>query len=498
MGVQSANLRDRLKLLLTKTESVEGEVELFFQYCNREPLGLAWCRAVKRGIHSPTDSKEQILAERGLVRKILKLLNGVLVPQIDNFTSPQRTPWGGTEILQQYKKLHGIHTEDIIGESWEISGHLSFPNTFKIKYGGKELQISIHLLEEWANHLLYGGSAGHPKHSSMPFLVKLLNSGSWKPYLDELNQIFKDYIDLSLEPEWCEDLSISSFQDICYQNYHEIHHSLTYLESAFAEKRSERSREMMEELEVVHQKMIERNLSIQVHPKDQDYPDKPSKTEAWIILDTEKGAGLYLGLRQGVTESEFETQMRSGKDVSYLMNFVEVQPGDVFFIPAGTLHSIGAGVLLIEPQETSEVTFRAYDWGRLYDGKPRDLHYDETINVTTWDGPRGNACVNMLRQTPHAEECSNSHVIVESLVAVKEFHYQRVTFPSSGDCYKDPSQLFTAFFVSNGSVEVFSGDEHKSIGIFKKGQSFMLPTCIHGSFLAAKENGSVVFQTYTP
>jgi mannose-6-phosphate isomerase class I len=237
----------------------------------------------------------------------------ILLPHIANFTPPERTPWGGDEIKRRYKKQHGVTTQNIIGESWEISGHPSFPS----------IKTSLDPA------ILYG-----PKIKQMPFLAKFINSGSWKKYRSKLG----------LE----------------HLNNQEIHEHLPD--------------------SPLHKEMLSKNLSIQVHPSKGASP----KTEAWHIIDAEQGAGIYLGTKKDVTKEIFEKEMLAGNDLSYLLNFIEVKAGDTFFIPAGTLHAIGAGVLLFEIQETSETTYRAYDWNRLYNGKPRQLHFQETINATNW------------------------------------------------------------------------------------------------------------------
>ena len=112
-------------------------------------------------------------------------------------------------------------------------------------------------------------------------------------------------------------------------------------------------------------------LSIQVHPV---------KTEMWYILDAEPGAKLVYGLREKFNESAFRKALGEGT-VESLLHEVPVRPGDVFFIPQGLVHAIGAGILIAEIQENSNVTYRVYDYGRLKDGKPRELHVDAAMKT---------------------------------------------------------------------------------------------------------------------
>ncbi|MBQ7544797.1 MAG: class I mannose-6-phosphate isomerase [Synergistaceae bacterium] len=126
-------------------------------------------------------------------------------------------------------------------------------------------------------------------------------------------------------------------------------------------------------------------LSVQVHPFN-DYArrveNSKGKTEAWYILDHDDGAYIYLGFRKSVSRWEFEQAIINGTATD-LLRKVYVKTGDLYFIPAGTIHAIGAGILLAEIQENSNITYRVYDYGRLgADGKPRELHIAKALDVT--------------------------------------------------------------------------------------------------------------------
>ena len=127
------------------------------------------------------------------------------------------------------------------------------------------------------------------------------------------------------------------------------------------------------------------NLSVQVHP-DNDYARKyendNGKTEMWYIVDCEEGAQLIYGFNKEVSREEFERRIRDNT-LPEICNFVPVHKGDVFFISAGTLHAIGAGILIAEVQQNSNTTYRVSDYGRLgADGKPRQLHIEKALDVT--------------------------------------------------------------------------------------------------------------------
>ncbi len=112
-------------------------------------------------------------------------------------------------------------------------------------------------------------------------------------------------------------------------------------------------------------------LSVQVHPV---------KTEMWYIVDCKEGASLVYGLKEAFDETTFRAALAS-KTTEKLLNFVPVHKGDVFFIPQGMVHAIGEGILIAEIQENSNVTYRVYDYDRLQNGKPRQLHVDEAMKT---------------------------------------------------------------------------------------------------------------------
>lgn len=126
------------------------------------------------------------------------------------------------------------------------------------------------------------------------------------------------------------------------------------------------------------------NLSVQVHPDDEyglKNANSLGKTEMWYIIDAKPGAQLVYGLKQGVTNEMFAKAIEDGK-VEEMLNYVPVKKGDVFFIPSGLVHAIGAGILLAEIQQNSNITYRVYDYNRVgNDGKPRELHVKDALNV---------------------------------------------------------------------------------------------------------------------
>lgn len=129
------------------------------------------------------------------------------------------------------------------------------------------------------------------------------------------------------------------------------------------------------------------DLSVQVHPAD-DYDRLPAgekgKTEMWYVLDATPGAQIIYGLKEGFTRDKLEALIREGRIMEGL-NAVDVAPGDSFYIPAGTVHALGKGVLVAEIQQNSDTTYRLYDYDRPgLDGKPRELHIEDSLNVISY------------------------------------------------------------------------------------------------------------------
>lgn len=137
------------------------------------------------------------------------------------------------------------------------------------------------------------------------------------------------------------------------------------------------------------------NLSVQVHPNDEQARRmEPAsaglgKTEAWVILTAEPGSRVYAGLREGVTRDDFQLALKSGS-LPDVLHAYEPRVGDCIYLEAGTVHAIGAGLKLFEVQQTSDITYRLHDWGRVdaKTGQPRQLHIEQAVTCTNYErGP---------------------------------------------------------------------------------------------------------------
>lgn len=130
------------------------------------------------------------------------------------------------------------------------------------------------------------------------------------------------------------------------------------------------------------------NLSVQVHPSDEyalKYENSYGKTEMWYVLDAEEKAGIYLGFKNDENEEDIKKALENGTILDKL-NFFKVKKGEAYFIESGTIHAIGKGVTLIEIQQSSNLTYRLYDYNRVgKDGKPRELHINKALKVINYN-----------------------------------------------------------------------------------------------------------------
>ena len=209
-----------------------------------------------------------------------------------------------------------------------------------------------------------------------------------------------------------------------------------------------------------------RALSIQVHPDDAfgatlDPPDL-GKTEAWYVLAAEEGAKIYAGLKEGVDRAKFETAVADGKTEDVMHSF-EPSVGDCVFIPAGTMHAIGEGLMIAEIQQASDTTFRVYDWGRVGDdGKSRPLHIEQSVAAT--DFARG-----PVQPTVAKEVGAN----VQELVNCDKFVMRRHRLSASTTIGGDGKVRILA--VIEGSLEVQNDPSGQPLDL---GQTMLLPASL--------------------
>ena len=150
------------------------------------------------------------------------------------------------------------------------------------------------------------------------------------------------------------------------------------------------------------------DLSVQVHPDDELAARRhhcPGKTEMWHVIETAPDAKIYVGLKDRLTPDDYERRVADNTIMDVIDAYAS-RPGDTFFLPAGRIHAIGAGNLLAEIQETSDITYRIYDYDRRdKDGKPRELHTAEArdaIDYTVYPDYKSHPSDSLLRRRSHS------------------------------------------------------------------------------------------------
>ncbi len=229
-----------------------------------------------------------------------------------------------------------------------------------------------------------------------------------------------------------------------------------------------------------------RNLSVQVHPNDEqgqrlDPPDL-GKTEAWVVLHAELGSLVYAGLKRGFDRQAFQREVSRGTTELCLHRF-EPRVGDCVFIPAGTVHALGEGLIIAEIQQASDTTFRVSDWNRVGpDGVPRPLHIERALAVIDYDsGP-------VAAQVPQSTELPG----VERLVSCDKFILDRRQFDTFQTIGAD--DRFHILAVLAGAVQV-AGDPASEPLL--PGQTMLLPATADARDIFAK-TPAIILDMYLP
>lgn len=217
-------------------------------------------------------------------------------------------------------------------------------------------------------------------------------------------------------------------------------------------------------------KFIDANtaLSVQLHPHDSIARKRHNsfgKTEMWYILQADEGAEINVGFKKSISKAEYFDHLNSGKLID-LLNFEKVQKGDSFFINTGKVHAIGAGVLLAEIQQTSDITYRIYDWDRLdSEGKSRELHTDLALDAIDFDEKD-----DFKREFSKAENLSSN-------IASCEYFITNF-LPVRGKLLKDYSELdsFVIYMCVSGKANfTVAGNSEELV----MGQTILIPAEIN-------------------
>ncbi len=212
-----------------------------------------------------------------------------------------------------------------------------------------------------------------------------------------------------------------------------------------------------------------RDLSIQVHPNDEmamREHNKMGKTEMWYILKADEGAHLYAGFKQEITPEEYQKRIADGTITEVLADH-KVKAGDVFYLPAGRVHAICGGILLAEVQQSSDVTYRIFDYNRLgLDGKPRELHTELAAKALDYH-------VEANYRTEYENNLDKAVQIIDS--PYFDVRVMEINKPMHRNLIKYDSFIITMCIEGDFKIRVRStGDEV----ILKEGNSSLIPAGI--------------------
>ena len=250
---------------------------------------------------------------------------------------------------------------------------------------------------------------------------------------------------------------------------------------------------------------INDKLSVQVHPDDKvaaERYDSLGKAEIWYVMDAKPGAKMYCGFTREVSAQEFYDRCKNGT-VEEILNVVYPKKGDVIFITPGTVHAADGGLLIAEIQESSDMTFRLYDWGREFDpATARKTHLDEAIDIIDYRA----FDESLYQKGPlWGEEACHCHEgeVVHKLVECPQFNVSKIALTDPLHIYTEKFESFIVYICLEGaaSVQVPSVDESGAACMetyeFAKGETILVPADMPDFFLVPRDRSTLLLEAMT-
>ena len=215
------------------------------------------------------------------------------------------------------------------------------------------------------------------------------------------------------------------------------------------------------------------DLSIQLHPNDDLAKERHNsfgKTEMWYVMQADESARLVVGFKKDSNQEEYLSYLEN-KNLVALLNESPVKKGDVFFLETGTIHAIGAGVVVAEIQQTSDVTYRIYDWDRVdANGNGRELHTELALDAINYNATDS--------KITYKEEANQSTLVVDCPYFITNIIALQDRF-----IWKRTKQAFTVFMCTNGQFEMVMNGE---ILRYRMGDTILIPACIENLTVKGK------------
>jgi mannose-6-phosphate isomerase len=216
------------------------------------------------------------------------------------------------------------------------------------------------------------------------------------------------------------------------------------------------------------------DLSIQLHPNDELAAKRHNsfgKTEMWYVMQADKDANLIVGFNQKVTP-ELYLEHLENKTLTKILNFDKVKSGDTYFIDVGRVHAIGAGVMLAEIQQTSDITYRVYDWDRKDEmGRERQLHNDLALEAIGFD-MKDDFRIDYQKEENHSNKMVSCPYFTTNYLNINQTIQKKNTYDS-----------FIIYMCVEGEATIHSSNYAE---VFKKGETILIPAAIKSYQIASK------------
>lgn len=270
---------------------------------------------------------------------------------------------------------------------------------------------------------------------------------------------------------------------------------------------------------------IHEKLSVQVHPDDEiaaERYDSLGKAEIWYVMDAEPGAKVYMGFNREVSAQEFYDRCHNGT-VEEVLNVIYPKKGDSIYVAPGTVHAAEGGLLIAEIQESSDMTFRLYDWGREFDpATARQMHLEEAIDIINYgkfdeslyrkgplwgeDASSGHHC-NCDGEHHDEHHCDDDHhhgdKIAEILVETPQFNVTKLNLTDPLHIYTEKFESFIIYMCVEGEASVQvpteSADGEKGMDnyVITKGETLLIPAQMEDFYLVPRDRSTILLEAVT-
>ncbi len=234
---------------------------------------------------------------------------------------------------------------------------------------------------------------------------------------------------------------------------------------------------------------IQDKLSVQVHPNDEiafEREDCFGKAECWYILDACENAKIYMGFNKDLTASELYERAKTG-NIEEVLNVITPKKGDCFYIEPGTVHAAGGGILIAEIQQSSDITYRIYDWGREYNPKTaRRMHIEDAIDIINYK----------KYQAPKYHIHSSNTEKEELLCTNNNFVIKKLKIDNNKRIYPSLYNSFIIYIAIDGEIEIKTNNK-KTYNILA-GESLLIPAGMDDFLINSKTKEAHLLEVYIP